>query len=182
MRDWCMMQTRKNSCPRDWLKRFANILVGDFIPATSLHCTISALDENDAGHSFHQDFLTSTVHDRDEAKKTRLGKNGKFTVPRLMEHLTVQTWVLQSVTESIADLVTKQNDKSSSPILETIECKPNSMHCQHQTNNVRCYHGAKERNNIHMNSNATGAKRAAVRSVSSLDANKRESLQRIVKL
>ena len=32
-----------------------------------------------------------------------------------------------------------------------------------------------------MNSNATGAKRAAVRSVSSLDANKKESLQRTVK-
>ena len=84
--------------------------VGEFGPVTGLFCTLSPLDGNDVGHPLHQDCSVFFVDDRDESKDLKLRrenlKKGQSVPPdKLMQHMTVQTWVLQNVEEGLANLV-----------------------------------------------------------------------------
>ena len=103
-----------------------------------------------------------------------------FKQPRKMKHVTVQIWVLQNVDENLAESITKEANKSSSPILENIELKPNDLHSQHQSNQLRNFHGVKQRKETLVKTHLSGSMRAIVRSVTSLDNDKADPIQKIV--
>ena len=97
-----------------------------------------------------------------------------------MERVTAQTWALQNVDKSLAELITKETNKSSSPVLENAELKPNDLHSQHQSNQLRNFHGAKQRIETLVKTHLSGSMRVAVRSVTSLDDNKANAIQKNV--
>ena len=96
-----------------------------------------------------------------------------------MEHMTAKTWVLHNVDESLAELITKETNESSSPILENTELKPNDLHSQHQSNQLRNFHGVKQRKETLVKTHLSGSMRAAVRIVTSLNNNKANAIQKI---
>jgi len=146
--------------------------VGEFSPVTGLFCTLSPLDGNDVGCPLHQDHSVFFIDDRDELKDLKLRrenlKKGQSVPPdKVMQHMTVQTWVLQNVEEGLANLVVTETSNSNATRLLDIELKGNMLHCQHCVNQKKLCHGVVPSKRAKMNSCLRGAKRLTVRSVSS---------------
>ena len=134
--------------------------IGECMPITGIFYTHNGSDI--VGYSLHQDYDMILTDDQRD-----LPGNSEATIQG-MEHVAVQTWVLQNIDEvNLANIVFCESKEGTAKPLLSVPLSGNVKHFQHCVNQKRLCHGIISPQDNFMNPSISEGRRITVRSVSS---------------